>query len=287
MGELEDSREALESFETLLALVDEHLASHPDDQEYLVERADTLANIDREKETIARLGAAAITAATSTSPPPSPPLPSVVDAPPPPPKYDMSKHPKFQKQAEEVPPPPPVPVEDAPVTFSVKDRVMAQWSEDRQWYYATVMSKTGSSANPVYTVKFRDYDTTEQRSQHQVRPFHAEKKRKAEESVEEPELQIPTAPITTIHNGTVISAEPAIDYSALQKKEPSKVSDGPSRSNPEPKKLKGKKALDRNQNSWLNFSKSGPKRKDGSSADGFKKKESMFRTPDLPNAKGT
>ncbi|KAK3061890.1 hypothetical protein LTR53_019608, partial [Teratosphaeriaceae sp. CCFEE 6253] len=73
------------------------------------------------------------------------------------------------------------------------------------------------------------------------------------------------------------------------KREPSKVSDGPTRMAPEPKKLKGQKQLQKNQSNWQSWAQSGPK-KTGvagatASTSAGKKKDSMFRTPNLPNAK--
>lgn len=216
-------------------------------------------------------------------------------APPPPPasdqqpaqspaKYDMSKHPKFRRASPEVPPPPS---EEAVTVLNVKDVVMAKWSEDKQWYQATVVSKTGSSADPVYKVTFKGYNTTETKRKHEVRAIES-KKRKADAPpavVTEPSAQASSVPQITKHNA-VISAAPSVDTSLVKKKEPSKVSDGPTRLAPEPKKLKGNRALDKQKSSWQDFQKSGPKKP--ALGGGVKKmgKDSQFRTPDLPNAKG-
>ncbi|KAF2772386.1 hypothetical protein EJ03DRAFT_307417 [Teratosphaeria nubilosa] len=221
---------------------------------------------------------AALKAKQTAAPPPPPPGD---DAPPPPPKYDMSKHPKFRKQSPEAPPPPP---EDAPTIFNVKDMVMAKYSEDKQWYQATVVSRTGSSTDPVYTVTFKGYGNTETKRKHEIRPMHNDsKKRKADGP---PATTLPPTPPSpqAASGGHVISAAPAVDHSLVQqKREPSKVSDGPTRLPPEPKKLKGNKALEKVKADWQAFNKSGPKK---TGAAGFsKKKDSMFRTPDLPNAK--
>ena len=223
-------------------------------------------------------------------------------APPPPPpnddtsstgKYDMSKHPKF-RNSPDAPPPPP---EDAQTVFNVKDLVMAKWSEDKQWYQANIVSKTGSSTDPVYKVTFKGYGNTETKRKHEIRPIvENTKKRKADGTPaaavlatapqQDPSQQMPASPKPQEkHNGTVISAAPSVDTTLVKRKEPSKVSDGPTRLPPEPKKLKGSKALDKQKSSWQDFQKSGPK-KSAFTAGKKMGKDSQFRTPDLPNAKG-
>ena len=210
----------------------------------------------------------------------APPPPPSDDAPPPAPKYDMSKHPKYQQQSSEGPPPPP---EETQTVFNVKDLVMAKWAEDKQWYQATIVSKTGSSTDPVYKVTFKGYGNTETKRKHEIRAVET-KKRKADAPPAVSTPQTPASP-TPAPNGTVISAAPSVDKSLVQpKREPSKVSDGPTRLAPEPKKLKGQKVLEKGKSNWQDFQKAGPKKTGfGTSKLG---KDSQFRTPDLPNAKG-
>ena len=225
---------------------------------------------------------AAEKAKQSTAAPPPPPT---TDAPPPPPKYDMSKHPKFRKTSLEALPTPP-PAEESQqqqTVYNVKDLVMAKYTEDKQWYQATIISRTGSSADPVYTVTFKGYGNTETKRKHEIRPVHVEnKKRKADGSPAVTAPQTPASPKQPA-GGHVISAAPSVDHSLVQqKREPSKVSDGPTRMAPEPKKLKGNKALEKGKASWNSWQQSGPKK---TAVTASKKKDSMFRTPDLPNAK--
>lgn len=220
-----------------------------------------------------------------------PPPPPADDAPPPPPKYDMSKHPKFHNTASDAPPPP---ADDAPTVFNVKDVVQAKFSEDKHWYEATITSKTGSNADPVYKVVFKGYGNTETKRKFEVRPLENPKKRKAEGP---PAASTPTAPASpkaavaapnAPTHSAVISAAPAIDTTNKPvKREPSKVSDGPTRMPPEPKKLKGSKTLDKAKSSWQSWQASGPKKGAASAGGAMKKmnKESQFRTPDLPGAK--
>lgn len=236
---------------------------------------------------------AKIAAKNAEAPPPPPPDD---DAPPPPPKYDMSKHPKFRNASPEAPPPPP---EETQAVFNVKDLVMAKWSEDKQWYQATIVSKTGSSTDPVYKVTFKGYGNTETKRKHEIRAIiENNKKRKADGSpaITAPSgsSQAPSSPkpaqaaqaSQAKQNGPVISAAPFVDTTLVKKKEPSKVSDGPTRLPPEPKKLKGSKALDKQKSSWQDFQKSGPKKAAFTSGGTKHGKDSQFRTPDLPGAKG-
>ncbi|KAI7692286.1 hypothetical protein KC322_g10909, partial [Hortaea werneckii] len=215
---------------------------------------------------------------SSAAPPPPPPS---EDAPSP--KIDMSKHPKFRKLSPGAPPPPPDEPQQ-PTIFNVKDTVMAKYSEDKQWYQATIVTRTGSQADPVYTVTFKGYGNTETKRKYEIRPVHVEsKKRKADASPAVSAPQTPAPPVPTAGGGHIISAAPAVDTSLVrEKREPSKVSDGPTRMAPEPKKLKGNKALEKGKASWNDWQKSGPKKP---ATGAVKKKESMFKTPDNPNAR--
>jgi survival-of-motor-neuron-related-splicing factor 30 len=219
-----------------------------------------------------------------------PPPPTDNDDVPPPPKYDMSKHPKFRKASDDAPPPPPA-EEAQQAVFNVKDTVMAKYSADKQWYQAIIVSKTGSSADPVYHVLFKGYNDQETKRKHEVRAIES-KKRKADGTPASSTPQPPSAsasasiPTQKTKDGTVISAAPAVNTSLVPpKKEPSKVSDGPTRLAPEPKKLKGSRVLEKGKSNWQDFQKAGPK-KTGFGQPKNLGKDSMFRTPDLPGAKG-
>ncbi|KAF2172907.1 hypothetical protein M409DRAFT_62565 [Zasmidium cellare ATCC 36951] len=253
-------------------LVNEALVADPNDADSLEMKANLEESIADLKSRIA---------AKTSAPPPPPPADG------PAPKYDMSKHPKFRKTSEEAAPPPP-PDETRVQNFNTGDSVMAKYSVDKQWYAATIVGKTGSSADPVYSVKFTGYPDRENKRKHEVRAVE-NKKRKAEGPPPPPSAPAtaaipPPPPPTTVQNGAVISAAPSIDPSLVQKREPSKVSDGPTRMPPAPKKLKGGRTLEKTKNSWKDWQKTGPKKPVGSSAK-MVNKESQFRTPDLPNAK--
>lgn len=208
--------------------------------------------------------------------------------PPPPPIHDGSKTCNtYSPSADIVPPPPPPPSEETQ-NFNVKDTVMAKWSEDKQWYQATIVSKTGSSADPVYKVTFKGYGNTETKRKHEVRAFYENAKKRKADGPPLPGVPIqPTVAASPIpQNGSVISAAPSVDTTLVKKREPSKVSDGPTRLAPEPKKLKGSKVLDKAKNSWQDFQRTGPNKKGVSYGGPKMGKDSQFRTPDLPNAKG-
>ena len=255
--------EELASHKELLASYDELLALDPNDAETLTERASALAEIAAINKRI--------TAAKSTSQNDAPPQP----------KWDPTKHPKYSKPSDDAPPPPP-PADDAPTVFNVKELVLAKWSGDKQFYEATVITKTGSSADPVYTVCFKIDNSTETKRKHEVRAMPG-KKRKADGA---PSASISTPPVISTpdpdFNSTVITAAPVVDKSAMQRKEPSMVSDGPTRMQPEKKKLKGGKVMENKKANWQTFMQNGPKK---TAISASKHKESMFRTPDAPNAK--
>jgi survival-of-motor-neuron-related-splicing factor 30 len=260
---LDALHEELASHNELLSSYDELLTLAPDDAEILSERSNALTEIAAINKRIA----AAKSSAQNDAPPQ--------------PKWDPTKHPKYNKPSDDAPPPPP-PADEAPAVFNVKELVLAKWSGDKQFYEATIITKTGSSADPVYTVSFKIDNSTETKRKHEVRVMPG-KKRKADGA---PTASISTPPIASTpdhdFNSAVITAAPVVDKSAIQRKEPSMVSDGPTRMQPEKKKLKGGKVMESKKANWQSFQQSGPKK---AAITASKHKESMFRTPDAPNAK--
>ncbi|KAL6714327.1 hypothetical protein ACLMJK_007750 [Lecanora helva] len=192
-------------------------------------------------------------------------------------KWSKENHPAFQAGyrkpaiAQEV-----VEEPQTPTSFSVNDAVLAKWkSGDKAFYPARITSITGSSSKPVYIVTFKSYATTETLSAHDIKPISNDsKKRKADGSPAV--LATPSVPANT----NVISAAANIDptLASQAKKEPSKVSDGPTRPAKVPRKVKANKELEAGKSKWQDFSM---KAKTGKVA----KKESMFRTPDGVNAR--
>jgi len=156
----------------------------------------------------------------------------------------------------------------APVELKVNDMVMAKWvSGDKAFYDGRIISITGSKADPLYTVTFTQYNTSDTVRSHDIKPkftSNASKKRKAESGPGTPIL--PSMPTTS----NVISAAANINPE-LVRKEPSKVSDGPPKPAKAPKKIKANKEYAAAQNSWKDFTAKG---KMGKAV----KKDSMFRT---------
>ena len=192
-------------------------------------------------------------------------------------KWSKENHPAYQAGYRK-PAAPHSPVEEAqgPTTFSVNDNVLAKWkSGDKSFYPARITSITGSSSKPIYIVTFKSYSTTETLSAQDIKPLSNDRKRKADGM-----SGTPAGPIMPT-NSNVISAAADIDpaLASQAKKEPSKVSDGPTRPAKVPRKVKANKELEAGKSKWQDFASKG---KLGKGA----KKDSMFRTPEGVNARG-
>ncbi|KAK9371030.1 hypothetical protein V1509DRAFT_615555 [Lipomyces kononenkoae] len=187
------------------------------------------------------------------SPPPPPPAPGVelstrhVQAPlppslPPPPPPP----PGFSRNISPPPPPPPQPRD----SFKTGDVVLARWlSGDKQYHRAKIAGITGSSTQPMYTVKFFEYASTDTVPLSCVRAMSGiQTKRKL------PISEQSDAPV----NGTKLSSV----------ERPVKTA-----------KVQEKKALDQGKAKWQEFSNKGFK----TSKFGKAKKigeSSMFKSPD-------
>lgn len=193
-------------------------------------------------------------------------------------KWSKENHPAFQAGYRK-PATPLSPTEEphGPTSFSVNDNVLAKWvSGDKSFYPARITSITGSSSKPVYHVTFKSYSSTETLSAQDIKSISSEsRKRKADGTPGTPTT--PTLPAKS----NVISAAADInpDLASQAKKEPSKVSDGPTRPAKVPRKVKANKELEAGKSKWQDFSSKGKLGK-------VAKKESMFRTPDGVNARG-
>ena len=164
-----------------------------------------------------------------------------------------------------------------PISFSVNDTVSARWkSGDGAYYTAKITSITGSTNKPVYIVSFKNYAVTETLFAKDIKPLPVDsRKRKADGP-----SGISAAPVP-LSNPNVISAAANVDpHLAIQaRKEPSKVSDGPPRPAKVPRKVKANKELEAGKNKWQDFASKGKMK--------VAKKDSMFRTPDGVNARGS
>lgn len=165
------------------------------------------------------------------------------------------------------------------MSFSVNENVLARWvSGDNSFYPARITSITGSASNPVYIVSFKSYSTVESLTAKDLKPIsnNDSRKRKADASSG---IQSSQSPMPQPPQSSVISAaadiNPALANQA--RKEPSMASDGPARPAKVPRKVKATRELEEGKNKWKDFAN---KSKIG-------KKDSMFRTGDSVNARGT
>lgn len=190
-------------------------------------------------------------------------------------KWSRENHPAYK--AGYRPPEGQAEPEEAPqTTFSVNDTVLARWkSGDGGFYNARITSITGSSANPVYIVQFKNYGESATLRVKDIRPLSSgAQKRKADN------MSGSSTPVSAPINPNVISAASTVDPQLAQqaKREPSKVSDGPVRPAKIPKKVKAKGELEAGKAKWQDFAAKA-KGKHG-------KKDSMFRTGEGVTARG-
>lgn len=194
-------------------------------------------------------------------------------------KWSRENHPAFKK---------PTPTEEKEpdtelVNYKVNDSVMAKWvSGDKSFYPARITSITGSSTAPIYVVKFKSYDTTEQLRAKDLRPIA--QKRKADGTPVNNTTPFsapsqPSAPSTSSNPG-VISAAASINPELAQKnREEALKSAGDAK--PKAKKIKATKELEAGKSKWQEFNTKSKFAKAHKA-----KKDSMFRTPDGVNGRG-
>lgn len=174
-----------------------------------------------------------------------------------------------------------------PVSYNVNDMVQAKYMADKEWYSARIVSITGSSVNPIYTVSFVEYggETQTCRAEH-LRPLakpapQPGQKRKADGISEHNSSDAPT----TNYTPGVISAAAHIDQEKADavRKEAVKSLDDPKPKRPK-KVSKATKALEASKNNWQAWQTKG--KAAGGKIAKAATKESMFRTGDAPTAKG-
>ncbi|SPQ26843.1 3259d159-231f-471b-beb3-3605e2d925fe [Thermothielavioides terrestris] len=176
------------------------------------------------------------------------------------------------------------------ITYQVNDNVMAKWvSGDKGFYPARITAVTGSSTAPIYTVKFKSYDTVETLRAKDIRPVA--QKRKADGTAvpstsggtgtgtggSAPSAAAATAnpsPLTptAANNGIVLSAA-ADMYPQAQAANKAAAESNDEKPRPKFKKIKATKELEAGKNKWQEFTTKG---KFGKAV----KKDSMFRTPE-------
>lgn len=232
------------------------------------------------------------------------PAPAVA-SPPAPEKWSRENHPAFKKQAQEEKERAEAAAREAelaaaPVNYQVNDTVLAKWvSGDKGFYTARITSVTGSSTQPIYTVRFKSYDTVETLRAKDIRPVSNKRKADgglntsataASGTIASPTTTSPSTPLsgspavfssvsagagssTALNNGTVLTAAPSVYPQAEQQptdgEKPAKKF----------KKIKATKELEKGKNKWQEFNN---KSKFGKA----QKKESMFRTPEGVHGRG-
>ncbi|KAH7020884.1 uncharacterized protein B0I36DRAFT_353619 [Microdochium trichocladiopsis] len=223
---------------------------------------------------------------------PAKPAPRAREPSPPPVKEKWSRenHPAFKKAA---PPPPPEEkesaVDSAPVSYQVNDTVMAKWvSGDKAFYPARITSITGSSTDPIYIVKFKSYDESDQVRGKDIRPIATKRKADATPDNAASPFTAPTAsshtpvPAVSTSSGVasssgnlgVISAAPSIDLD-LAKKSREAADQNAADAKPKAKKIRATKELETGKKSWQEFNTKSKFAKATKN-----KKDSMFRTPE-------
>lgn len=199
-------------------------------------------------------------------------------------KWSRENHPAFKKP----PPPEEKDVDAVLVNYKVNDNVMAKWlSGDKGFYPARITSITGSSTAPIYVVKFKSYDTTEQLRAKDIRPV-AQKRKADGTPVGTPAASAvgaqpaPTQPppVSTSTNPGVISAAASINPELAQKSREEALGNAAD-AKPKPKKIKAKKELEAGKSKWQEFNNKSKFAKTNKS-----KKDSMFRTPEGVHGRG-
>lgn len=161
---------------------------------------------------------------------------------------------------------------------------MAKWvTGDKAFYPARITSITGSSTDPIYIVKFKNYDTTEQLRSRDIKPVAAQK-RKADGTPVNATTPFPAPPQPPIASTSsapgVISAAANIDLELAQKSREAALNNG-GEAKPKAKKIKATRELEAGKSKWQEFNTKSKFAKAHKN-----KKDSMFRTPEGVNARG-
>ncbi|KAI0138899.1 hypothetical protein F4776DRAFT_662600 [Hypoxylon sp. NC0597] len=263
MTDIASLEEDIKQYQEQLDVVNIGLKDDPGNAELLAlksELDDALALLN---ETLAELK-------PTKAPPPKPKEPS------PPPvqeKWSRENHPAFKKTA----PTEEKEADAGPVNYKVNDNVMAKWvSGDKAFYPARITSITGSSTAPIYVVKFKNYDTTEQLRAKDIRPIAQKRKADGTPVNTASPFSTPSQPAapSTSSNPGVISAAASINPELAQKNREEALKNAGD-AKPKAKKLKATKELEAGKSKWQEFNTKSKFAKAHKT-----KKESMFRTPE-------
>ncbi|KAL0469483.1 hypothetical protein QR685DRAFT_443689 [Neurospora intermedia] len=177
-------------YETQLELVDASLQDDPQNEELLALRTELVNCIQLLDDSLAELKSASAAVPAQNQEPLAIGIPSSSSRKPSgqgsaapaaaaaeePPKWSRENHPAFKKPsaaaAATTTPQPEKEEAPAQVNYQVNDTVMARWlSGDKGFYPAKIVSVTGSSTAPIYTVKFKSYDTVETLRAKDIKPM--------------------------------------------------------------------------------------------------------------------
>ncbi|ROW13519.1 hypothetical protein VPNG_04388 [Cytospora leucostoma] len=284
-AQLAQLEEEKQQYQEQLDIVLTSLNDDPESADLLGLKAELDAMINMINESIADIQPKRAVASA-----PSQPKEAATSEAPVPEKWSRENHPAFKKAAQEEKDKQEAAAVAAaesaiPISYQVNDTVLAKWvSGDKGFYPARITSVTGSSTQPIYTVKFKSYDTSETLRAKDIRPIT--NKRKADGSAAgattsgtSGSVNSPTTPggtpasstpgtSTISNNGIVLTSAPSVypqaeQNTAAEGEKPAKKF----------KKIKATKELEKGKNKWQEFTS---KSKFGKT----QKKDSMFRTPD-------
>jgi survival-of-motor-neuron-related-splicing factor 30 len=263
MSDIASLEADIKQYQEQLDVVNGGLKDEPGNQELLALKSELDDAIGLLNETLAELKPAEVPAPKSKAPSP----PTVQE------KWSRENHPAFKKAT----PADDKETDNVPVHYKVNDNIMAKWvSGDKSFYPARITSITGSSTDPIYIVKFKSYDTTEQLRSRDIRPIA--QKRKADGTPAHSSAPAAPSPVPSITPNAsdpgVISAAANINLELAQKsREAAQANAGDAK--PKAKKIKATRELEAGKNSWKDFNTKSKFAK-GQKA----KKDSMFRTPE-------
>ncbi|KAI1274688.1 hypothetical protein F5Y07DRAFT_209060 [Xylaria sp. FL0933] len=273
MADIASIEEDVKQFREQLDVVEAGLRDDPSNAELLALKSELDDALSLLNESLAELKPTKATSRPQASQPSPPP-------PPPQEKWSRENHPAFKKPAppEDKDKDKDKDVDAGPVNYKVNDNVMAKWvSGDKAFYPARITSITGSSTAPIYVVKFKSYDNTEQLRAKDIRPIAQKRKADGTPVNAATPFAAPAAPpppsSTSAHPG-VISAAASINPELAQKNREEALN-ATADAKPKAKKIKAKKELEAGKSKWQEFNNKSKFAKANKA-----KKESMFRTPE-------
>ncbi|KAK1836655.1 splicing factor spf30 [Podospora conica] len=264
-AQLEEEKRECES---QLNLVDQGLADDPQNAELLALRAELEQMLELLNESIVELQQAAAPAPAPAAPQSKKPASAAAAEEQP--KWDRENHPAFKKAAAAEPAPEEPAQQQQDVVYQVNDNVLARWmAGDKGFYPARITSVTGSKTAPIYTVRFKSYDTVETVRGKDIKPVPGGAAAAAEVVGQKRKA-----------DGIVLSAGQELYPHAVEQKKLDAEKKGDKyddQGRPKFKKIKAKKELEAGKNKWQEFTAKGKGK--------VAKKESMFRTPEGPGGR--